>query len=44
MNFFRCLPTWDLICELMGQRLIEQIKAVLNARMEALGTQYLLLS
>jgi hypothetical protein len=35
MNIFRCLPTWDLICELMGQRDIPHIKTVLNERMAA---------
>ena len=39
MPDWRSQPTWDLICELMGQRRIDQIKAVLNERMASLGAQ-----
>lgn len=36
-NTWRSQPTWDLICEMLGQRHSDTIKAVLRARMEALG-------
>ena len=36
-NFWRSLPTWELICELMGERHIPEIKAVLRERIQALG-------
>jgi hypothetical protein len=36
-NFCRSQPTWELICELIGERHNERNRAVLRERIEALG-------
>lgn len=41
-NFFRCLPTWDLICELMSLRHITHIRPVLRERIQACGAEDLM--